>query len=123
MKDVLQVRAATSALHYYDRNLKRALEEVYPEYEWHPWLFTHFILEDNFWESEKNRRSYLDWLGRTHLNIQNSNSPQERPKWYSIQPGIFSFIKDNGGAYFLRYYNMSLITAIKDIYSGNTTTL
>ena len=45
---------------HFEGSLNKALPEVFPEYEWRPWLFdkaTH-----GFWEDESNVKKYLEWL-------------------------------------------------------------
>jgi hypothetical protein len=51
------------------------LSAVYPDYDWLPWKFE--TTPRNFWESVKNKRKYLDWLGK-QLGIK------EFADWYKI---------------------------------------
>src|SRR4051794_14645227 len=59
----------------YQNSLTRALEAVYPEYEWHPWRFQHAPL--HFWSDTHNHRWFFDWLG-AHLEFE------QRSDWYRL---------------------------------------
>jgi hypothetical protein len=54
-------------LHVMKGSLHKALQESYPEFDWHPWLFAHSPAK--YWDKIANRRKCLDWIA-AKLNIE-----------------------------------------------------
>jgi hypothetical protein len=60
-KDFLRHHGKTF-LEGYGMNPCRALQEHVPEYDWKEWLFAK--VPSGFWGDRRNRKRYLDWLGK-----------------------------------------------------------
>lgn len=46
---------------YYAGSYQQAVRELFDQYEWNDWQFSR--TPDGFWDSQANRKRYLDWLG------------------------------------------------------------
>jgi hypothetical protein len=44
----------------YSKSLSRALQCVYPEYNWQLWRFVR--VPNKYWEKDTHQRQFLDWL-------------------------------------------------------------
>jgi hypothetical protein len=78
---------------------------VFPEYTWHPWLFT--MTPKETWMSVRNRRNYFDWLA-DKLGMETIEEFYQL-KWESVEA--------TGGAGMVNtYYNGVLSDAILDSY-------
>src|SRR5690606_29523498 len=71
----------------YGGSLRRALEQIYPEIQWNPWMFRFERLSPNYWKNQKNQRKFFDWLYKT-LELRD---PLD---WYGIDKQV---IYDRGG--------------------------
>ncbi|MCP4659822.1 MAG: hypothetical protein GY856_30840 [bacterium] len=80
------------------------VEDTFPEYHWHGWLFRRVPVD--FWDDLMNQRRYLEWLGRK-LRI-------ERPEdWYQVTSTAFVA---NRGIPMLRRYNGSYVRALTSCF-------
>jgi hypothetical protein len=77
----------------------KALEELYPDKKWFPWLFGH---QRNTWTDPKIRRTYLDWLA-ARLDYTTLDD------WYDITEKEFF---SNHGYGLLAQYRNSPATAV-----------
>jgi hypothetical protein len=69
-----------------------ALRDYLPNYEWKEWLF--YRVPSHFWDESRNRRRYMDWLGK-ELGYR-------RPAdWLKARHD--DFVKNNGERLLLRY--------------------
>ena len=59
--------------------LLKVLSDVYPEYEWLPWKFTH--VSPNYWQDVKNQKQFMDWAGK-ELKIKNIED------WYNVTRAV-----------------------------------
>jgi len=84
------------------RSLQNAPRELFPEFEYLPWLFESGV-PPGFWEDIENIRSYMRWLG-------NELGYESMEDWYAIRVDHF---KENGGGGLIsieRYaYQLSLL--------------
>jgi hypothetical protein len=55
------------------------LSQVYPEYDWLPWLFVK--TQPNFWKDKKNQRKFTDWAAK-QLNIKDMSD------WYKVSQKV-----------------------------------
>lgn len=81
-----------------------AVKEYFPNYEWKEWLFRNVPL--GYWDSPKNRRRYMRWLGNK-LGIENTKD------WYQVT--IAAMVKNKGGT-FINLYGGSIVRAVMDNY-------
>src|SRR5689334_15124794 len=59
----------------YKGSLTKALQTIYPQFDWQPWKFSS--VSRKYWVKEANRRKYFDWLGE-HLGVRHWTD------WYSV---------------------------------------
>ncbi len=83
-----------------------AVRDVFPEYDWQPWLFAQVPL--GFWDSRRNRRKYVAWLGE-RLGCRRAED------WYAATARDFS---RNRGGPLLRLYGGSPSRAVIDLVPG-----
>ncbi len=61
----------------YNDSLARALKEIYPHYDWKPWLFQHRNVTDHLdeevWSKIDHRRKYFEWLLKEELQWKDLN--------------------------------------------------
>ncbi|HCS52150.1 hypothetical protein [uncultured Rubinisphaera sp.] len=88
---------------YYGDSVFRALREYAPKKKWVPWRFA--TVPQGFWKEQKNRQTYLRWLGK-ELGY---DKPTD---WYKLTRQHFS--ENHGEALFATYYNGSIMKALKD---------
>ena len=75
-KEVMKPNRLGSLLnHYYGGSLIRALETIYPEKDWHPWLFGN--TSRHFWQDEENVFKFMEWASKK-LNIRKLDD------WYFV---------------------------------------
>jgi hypothetical protein len=89
---------------YYNGSLFKALTKLYPEYEWDPLQFAK--LPQYYWNDIANQRNALDRIGK-ELGVQKMDD------WYKITS---KQVKKTKAAFIVKYYNGSLIEALKKIY-------
>jgi len=99
-------RGGRVLIRLFGESLQVALTELFPEYPWKPWLFSH--IPERFWNVESHRRDYLRWLEEV-LNIK--KVPTD---WYRVKSTIV--ISQHGGIGFLHHYGNSLRRALADLY-------
>lgn len=90
---------------YYSGCLAYALENVYSEFEWKPWLFP--TVPKGFYEQRENRRRIMDWIG-VQLGVQHHK------QWIGITAAD---IKKVGGKGVLSYFG-SIFRTLEDVYPG-----
>ena len=123
--------AASMLSHYYSDSLIKALQDLYPEFEWIPWLFKSGVPQ-GFWKDMENRRKYFEWLA-PKLNV---SQPSD---WYQVNSSKIAQVIEsestsgsgsNSSAgqdeastpssrsrmLLSEYYNDSLLKALEDIY-------
>jgi len=89
---------------YYGGSPNKLIQNIYPEYEWKPWLFNK--TECNYWDKKENIKKFAIWLGKT-LNYETMED------WYKITGNN---IADNGATQLLHIYNSSPRRFVKDIF-------
>ena len=47
----------------FDGSIHHALQSIYPEHEWYPWLFPQNV-PTGFWNIKENQKRFMDWLGK-----------------------------------------------------------
>jgi len=98
--DVLK-RGGRGVLKYHDNSLMNSLKSIYPEYNWHLWLFSY--APRGHWESDSNMISYLRWMASelhledceiTYCAYSTLNRDKYRKHTYpsSISPRLFHLI-------------------------------
>ncbi len=50
----------SGVLHHYKGSLSAALEAVYPNVEWHPWLFER--ARKRYWKDPYNIKKFMLWM-------------------------------------------------------------
>lgn len=88
---------------YFKESHIQLLSEVYPEYDWKPWMFKHSPV--NYWNDEKHQREFLDFAAKK-LEIKKWED------WYSCN---MSTVCELGGKALFLYYE-TLCDALKKIY-------
>jgi hypothetical protein len=72
---------------YYQYLLSQALKAVYPEHEWHEWLFSS--VPTKFFEDSANQLRYMKWMEGL-LDIKSLD------QWYSVDPKT---LQKHGGSF------------------------
>jgi hypothetical protein len=80
------------------------ISAVYPERNWHAWLFEQ--VPRGFWNSAANRKRYLEWLAEV-LTFEKAEH------WYAMQTSI---IRHTSGYSLLQRYEGSLYKLLADVY-------
>ena len=88
----------------YDSTVSLAIMSYLPHYDWKEWMFDK--TPKGFWNERKNRRRYMNWLGKK-LGFKSVTD------WYSVVELDF---RTNHGIQFLKLYNCSPVTAVKDCF-------
>jgi hypothetical protein len=91
---------------HYDDHLFMALQGIYPQFNWFPWLFEN--LPDWFWDELENRQKYMEWM-EEELNIQ------EKKDWYSVTQKWLQRLPYSEK--FFEHYQHSLIQALQSLQS------
>jgi hypothetical protein len=82
-------------LEQYDGSPSKMLSAIYPNVEWHPWIFG--CADDTYWGNINNRRTFLDWVAsRYHI--------KRCDQWCHV--GDFD-INNLGGLGLIRYHGIS----------------
>lgn len=92
-------------VHAYASTISEPPMELYPEFEWKPWLFK--ITPRRFFSDTKNRRQFLDWVGE-ELNHSSLESWYKRTK-YDVS-------SKQGGSLVENFYKGSLSKMLADVY-------
>lgn len=93
---------------YYNDSLCEALQMIYNDHKWFPFLFKH--INSEYWIDKDNHRQYVDWLG-DQLSIKNLD------EWYNITADD---VKNKGGKKLLQYYEDSVAKALQAVYPQHT---
>lgn len=105
-KDIRTIGAHGLLSDHYNNSLYRALETIFPEYEWNPYLFHSAPLALLQEKRRKNHRSLMDWFGvQLGIGVQSD--------WYSVSG---KEIKNLGGENILKYHNSSLFQSLQSVY-------
>jgi hypothetical protein len=84
------------------------MEDLYPDQEWHEWLWPQ--PRANFWASLKNQKRYLDW-------VMKERGMKDLADWYSVADLAFDGQRGsplhNRPSFVLRYI-LTLFCPIKD---------
>eukprot|EP01122_Echinamoeba_exundans_P005105 TRINITY_DN15281_c0_g1_i1.p1 TRINITY_DN15281_c0_g1~~TRINITY_DN15281_c0_g1_i1.p1 ORF type:complete len:579 (-),score=58.97 TRINITY_DN15281_c0_g1_i1:528-2264(-) len=84
--DFLKKTGAGSLLRSkYNSSMAAACRAVYPEHQWHEWLFSK--VSKGFWKDATNIRRYLDWLAPV-IGVRKMED------WYSV--GISQLVSNHG---------------------------
>ncbi len=102
-KDLLGNNGST-LLNRHGGSPRRVVMENFPEYPWCEWLF--WPAPKGFWDQPKNRRRYLEWLGRLH-------SCEKPEDWYGRTRADFT---TTGGSSLLRRFGHSFYGVLKWYY-------
>jgi len=92
-------------VHGYSSHLLRAPMELYPEYDWKPWLCK--VTPRTFFTEIENRKRFLDWIAE-------QEGFESMESWYMMKRSDFELY--TGGAVINNYYGGSPRKAICDIY-------
>jgi hypothetical protein len=79
----------------YGGSLRKALMTLFPNYEWHEWLFEK-TMTPGFWDDLGNQRKYLDWFSKNRLKMK-SMEDWYHVDWASISNQIAVFITTKYG--------------------------
>jgi hypothetical protein len=85
--------------------LNGTLQEVYPEYTWHPWLFSS-KLPSAVWKEKATRRSFFDWFAE-------ETGVVKQEEWYRVSKRR---ILQHGGHSFFKHH-LSFIPILTECYS------
>ena len=100
-RDLCKNRGGTLLNRVYGASVQRAVIDLYPEYNWRPWLFRK--TPQGFWFERENRLEYMAWL-EERLGIQNDDD------WYKVEESDFS--ANSGAGILANHYNGSVLTAM-----------
>ena len=81
-------------------SISATIVACFPEHEWCEWKFVH--VPRGFWDSQKNRRRYLKWLGR-ELGYRTLDD------WYSV---TYKDFRRNHGNRVVRRYGSSVSATV-----------
>jgi hypothetical protein len=84
---------ATLIFHHYEKDLLRPLAELFPDYEFYPWMFDRVPV--GYWDQPENCRDYLEWLAE-QLHIT------ELDGWYDVVRADF---RNHFGAGYMQYFH------------------
>jgi len=104
-KNFAENKGAGLLVHGYSSHLIRGPMELYPEYDWKPWLCK--ITPRTFFAEIENRRRFLDWIAEENQFVSLSD-------WYSKEK--YFVLSHSGGAMIENYYNGSISKMLADIY-------
>ena len=98
----------------YASSVYRAVSDVYPETEWHPWLFRSSTgVPTGYWRKRAHRRNYLRWLLLHKKNIDPSADPNPQ-SWASAL--TLADFKRNKGSFISTFYSNSVTALLVDLY-------
>jgi hypothetical protein len=106
-EDIISMQG-TTLLGQHNSSMHRALQYVYPEYEWHGWFFE--ILPRNYWKDINNQRKFLDW-------IESEALIEHKEQWYTTDTNQ---LRTLGIHRLLCIYNNSLIDMLQAVYHEHT---
>jgi len=86
-------RHGTGFLDHYRGSLQKALQELFPQYQWKPWLFS--AVGGNFWSDQNNASVFLDWLKQKICIVHDE-------EWYELSS---KHLVHFGGRPLLGYWN------------------
>ena len=92
---------------YYRGSLIAALQDLYPEHEWIPWLFRGGCGR-MYWRSEEHRREFFLWLASQKLRLK---SPRQ---WVDITAQ--QVIENGGYGLLTQHYGGSHIRALRQLF-------
>lgn len=69
----------TMIINYYNGSPFTALQAVYPEHEWLPWVFS--ATPKGLWTNRDNHFKFFDWLGK-QLDIKDMD------QWYKVKLSV-----------------------------------
>jgi hypothetical protein len=94
--DLVDKNHGYTLLKYYKWSIQKFVKDIYPEYDWKPWLFS--CVPQNYWKDKANHKLFFNWLGE-ELGY---TKPED---WYLIDAKL---IKDNnGGGLLIDWYDDS----------------
>jgi hypothetical protein len=115
---------------HYAKSVPDFVKAMIPDHTWHPWLFVK--APGGFWEVQSNHVKYLEWLG---AQLGHNG---DLTKWYDVSlpqlrkhQGSIVKYGDTEASYLyslhfclaytwvIRYYNGSLITALRTNYPSH----
>lgn len=83
----------------------KALQTIYPEHDWHGWLFR--VCGKDYWKRRRNQRKFFDWFADT-TGIESVQG------WYQVR--IPAIAKSGGLGLLQRHYGGSLVHALSNVY-------
>lgn len=104
--DIVRIGGVGLISNYYNNSFLKALQTIYPDTEWHPWLFKSGPGQGH-WKIKENRKVYFDWLAKK-IGITN---PED---WYNVTKQ--TIIDNHGSGIISNHYNNSLLAALEDLY-------
>jgi hypothetical protein len=107
MIDVMHFPGFQMVTKYHSGSMIKALQYIYPEYEWKPFLFSWVFSQ--YWSHMYRRKQYFDW-------IADQFGIEKQEQWYSISSADFE--KKHGSSALNFYYKGSLARALEDVYPG-----
>jgi hypothetical protein len=75
VRQVEAISGGSRLLKSYGGSLSKALQSIYPEFQFYPWLFERVPVR--FWDDLNNQRQYFDWLAK-RLNVNHLDG------WYNV---------------------------------------
>jgi hypothetical protein len=88
-------------------SLSKALQFVYPNHTWYPWLFKQQNLPNGYWDQKDNQKQFMNWLGK-ELGFQKMDD------WYKLTR---ENIKFNGGTGLFERHGSSRLTLLQSTFS------
>jgi hypothetical protein len=92
-------------LQNHDDSFAKALQSVYPEFDWVIWKFKH--VPPSFWNDTKNHRQYFEWLSK-ELSL---HKPED---WYGVK--LKDICDKEGAGIMPQYYKNSISTALVAVF-------
>ena len=102
--DMVDKNNGTTLLTHYKWSIQKLIKDIYPEYDWKPWLFS--CVPQNYWKDKANHKLFFNWLGE-ELGY---TKPED---WYLIEARVIK--KNNGGGLLGDYYNDSPVLFVKSM--------
>jgi len=98
LRKLEKLRGAGGLLFRYKGSLQRALFDLYPEYNWKPWLFVQ--VSSGFYENDTNSKNYIQWLA-FQLNIKRMDDWYNVSRVQLVSLGCCQLLKLSGGIFSL----------------------
>lgn len=86
------------------RGFQEALEKVYSEYQWHPWLFRN--VQHGLWTDSNARKSCLEWIGH-QLGVKQMH------QWLSVSK---SQVKEIRGGSLVYHFGDSWLRTLTSVF-------